>query len=157
MAKEIILYGGYITIVDDDLYEELSLHKWHLSAQGYATTGIYVPKDKTHQIVMHKMILGNYPKGLQVDHINQNKLDNRKSNLRLVNASQNKANVKQRSPDKYKGVYFCNKTNKYSSHIKKDYVKYHLGSFDNAVDAAIAYNKKAMEFFGEFACLNKID
>lgn len=83
--KTIELSDGYLTIVDDEDYEYLNQFNWQHS--NYACRGIRINKKLT-VIQMHRVIM-NAPKGMVVDHINHNKLDNRRSNLRIVTTAEN--------------------------------------------------------------------
>ncbi len=107
-------------------------------------------------VALHRLVM-RAPKGMQVDHINGDRLDNRKSNLRLVSAKQNRRNMatwSTKKSSKYKGVHFCNTTNKFKARIVVDYKKKFIGSYDDEVAAALAYDAKARELFGQHACLN---
>jgi hypothetical protein len=88
---------------------------------------------------------------VELDHINRVRNDNRIENLRPCTHSQNLGNQRPRV-HKYKGVTFCKQTQKWMSQIagKK------IGRFLTIEEAALAYNKKAVEHFGEFAYLNEI-
>lgn len=101
--------------------------------------------------------------GTEVDHINSNPLDNRKSNLRIVTRQQNNWNASKtkvknniKTSSKYKGVYWAGNDNKWRVEITKDCKRYRMGYFKNEEDAARAYNLKASELFGEYAKLNEI-
>ena len=98
------------------------------------------------------------PPGLEVDHINRDKLDNRKSNLRLVTRSQNCANRGnfKNSRSKYKGVRWNKKMGLWEAAIRKDGVITTIGAFDDEVAAASAYNEYARKLWGEYAVLNDI-
>ena len=105
--------------------------------------------------------MGKPPKGYVVDHINGNKLDNRKQNLRFVTQQQNCFNSKRKkphpnskNPSHYKGVSWRNDRNKWRSTITKDGKRIYLGLFENAQDAALAYNKAAKKYHGKYAKLN---
>lgn len=87
----------------------------------------------------------------ELDHINRIKNDNRIENLRPCNHSQNLGNVVPRK-HKYKGVTFCKQTNKWRARLNVC-----LGRYPTIGLAALAYNKAAIEYFGEFAYLNKVD
>jgi len=109
------------------------------------------------------MIIGNPRPGFLVDHINGNRLDNRKSNLRFVTNQQNIFNSQKRqliisggNPSKYKGVTWMTDRNKWRSRITLDGREFHLGVFESEQEAALAYNKAAIKFYGEYANLNKI-
>src|SRR5438445_118466 len=95
MSKLIPIFNSEISaIVDDENFEWLSLHKWHLTEKGYAVCGVYNPiTKKTEKYRMHRMIM-RAKKGQIVDHRNRNKLDNQKSNLRFATRTQNMFNSK---------------------------------------------------------------
>ncbi len=147
-------------LVDDEDYEELSKHTWHLTKRGYAARSYWIPERKTNgTIYMHRAILGT-SKGLDTEHGDQNKLNNQKWNLRPSTRSENMANIRARSGlSKYKGVSFYKRKNMkkpWVAYIKKDYKNHHLGYFATENEAARAYNAKAVELFGEFSSLNEV-
>lgn len=150
--KEIQLTRGMVAIVDDADYERLAKHKWCYATAGYAT------RRANNQIVyMHREIAGAR-QGQYVDHINLNKLDNRRSNLRLCTKQGNQHNQRSRGgSSRYKGVSLRSDTNRYTAYITVDYKKINLGCYDDEVAAALAYNAAAMKYHGEFACLNEIE
>ena len=103
---------------------------------------------------MHREIM-HAPKGMVVDHIDGNSLNNRRSNLRLCTVSQNHQNRRRTyGSSKYKGAWWDKRRNKWVAAItfKGKYI--YLGFFDNEIDAGKAYDRKAAELFGEFAYLN---
>lgn len=109
---------------------------------------------------MHIMLLGKKP-GLDIDHINHNGLDNRRTNLRHVTRQQNMFNSRgyKKRTSIYKGVCQGKKNKKYGrwvSYIKHNGKTIYLGSFTDEVSAAKAYNNAAIEKFGKFACLNNL-
>lgn len=158
MVKEIPLHGKYgegrFAIVDDDDYEILKDYKWYVGTHGYAQRCKY-KNGRTEAILMHRVIL-NARDGELVDHINGNKLDNRKENLRIANQAQNMRNcgIRATNTSGYKGVRFHKASKKWKAEITKDYKNYHIGMFDTPEEAARAYDAKAVELFGEFAKLN---
>lgn len=150
--KTIKLTKGYFTIVDDKDFDVLNKYKWHICA-GYAARLQY-PERK--YIYMHRQILEAHEK--QVDHINYDKLDNRRCNLREATKGQNMANTKLRRTNKsgFKGVTFYKAYKKWAAEITINYKRISLGYFDNKENAAKAYNKAAIKYFGEYARLNPV-
>jgi hypothetical protein len=159
MAKTILLNKNHETLVSDDDYEILNQWKWHLNDKGYAFRRghkcMESKKQKFKTIRMHRLII-NAPDGLDVDHINGNRLDNRRENLRLCTRSQNHQNRTKSTgkSSKYKGVDFRKNRGKWRANIKTLTEFKFLGHFDTEIDAALAYDKAAREHFGEFAKLN---
>lgn len=98
---------------------------------------------------------GETPEGFELDHIDNNSLNDALGNLRVVTRSQNQANCRGRgSQHGYKGVS-CN-GRRWAAKIKIDYKMICLGTFDTKEEAALAYNRKAQEAFGEYARLNVV-
>jgi hypothetical protein len=160
MAKTIALANGKgEAIVDDDDYEYLSQFKWRLN-RGYASHSISMGKRDGKRVFinvqMHRLI-NKTPNGMYTDHLNRDKLDNRKSNLRTCTLSQNQMNhaKRQGAVSKYKGVSFCKQTGKWKSAIRVEGRGITIGRFSLEDDAALAYNDNAKQYFGEFAYLNK--
>ncbi len=152
---EIPLTQGKTALIDIEDFDLISQWKWRLvSGRGnrtnYAKRTLSV-KGKKKVVLMHRFIL-NAPKGIQVDHINGNGLDNRKSNLRLATASQNSINRISKNRTGYRGVKSAK--GKYTARITCKGKVYFLGIFSSAEAAAQAYDKKAIELHGDFAVLN---
>lgn len=160
--KEIKLTKGKFALVDDEDFERINQYKWQAIYK--KDKKIYIAKrsrtkkesDSPVYILMHRQIMNINNSKIQVDHINHNTLDNRRCNLRLCNNSQNNMNKKGRSDNtsEYKGVSFYH--NKFHAEIMVNQKSYRLGSFDTAIEAAKAYNAKALELHKEFAYLNKV-
>lgn len=106
---------------------------------------------------MHRLIL-SLKSGEICDHINGDKLDNRKKNLRVCTSSQNLANrgSQKNSRSGIKGVTFYVRTGKWAANIAFNRKQTFLGYFLSKEEAASAYNQAAIEHHGEFARLNKI-
>lgn len=141
-------------MVDDEDYGWLSEHKWSAGqtiwGQWYAHR-----RSNKHFVKMHRIIL-NAPDGLQVDHINGDGLDNRRSNLRLATSCQNNQNRRSilvGTTSKFKGVSW-HPHGRWQARIRSGIKTYYLGSYDNEEAAARAYDVKARELFGEFARTN---
>jgi hypothetical protein len=154
-VKTIPLPNGQVTLVDDEDFDSLSLFNWYISSKGYVrrnkNAGSRVGRTT---INMARQIL-NAPETHQVDHINNDKLDNRKDNLRLVGNSENSQNkIQSNNSTGYKGVSVHKATGRFVAQIGYNSKRHHLGLFDNAEDAARAYDKVATEFFGSNALLN---
>jgi len=143
-------YGFYVgeAIIDSEDLLKVCDKKW-------CSHGDYVSSGGT---LLHRSILGLNNDSLQVDHINHNPRDNRKSNLRICTGSQNLGNMKVPSNNTsgYKGVSYHKRDEIWMARIRKEGCVFYLGSFANKIDAARAYDKAALECFGEFACLNGV-
>lgn len=147
------LYCGDSTLLDEEDEKRFSRYTWMKNSNGYVIRQIG-KKVK----FLHREIL-DCPEKYQVDHINGNPLDNRKINLRICSKIENSWNRKLNKNSKtgYKGVHFKKNnrgTKKYLARISYFGERIHLGYFYSAEDAANAYNKKAVELYGEFANLN---
>tara|TARA_R110001583_G_C5453918_1_gene391184 strand:+ start:64 stop:663 length:600 start_codon:yes stop_codon:yes gene_type:complete len=166
----------YEKVVEAIKYKNGKPGKWYANnvnpKYGDYTYAFDGPRRKS----IHRIVMGN-PEGMDIDHINGDRLDNRKENLRVCTRSQNSQNKKLRSNSKsgFKGVrhrpehkkkYTSKKTGEtyvIVSKNKKPYQAYirppqsrsiKLGCYATAEEAARVYDKKAIELFGEFAYLN---
>jgi hypothetical protein len=153
-AKRIELTYGKFAIVDAEDYARLTQYKWcavKKSRTCYAKT-LHLNGAILH---MHRMV-ANAPKGLFVDHINHDGLDNRKPNLRLCTELQNLRNKRPKygGTSKYKGVIWSKANKKFRARIYHNGKNIQLGYFINETDASKAYDKAAKKLFGQFAYLN---
>ncbi len=152
---------GKYAIIDDSFYEEFSKHTWYLTGLGYASRSEWNPKTKKGKtIYMHRMVV-NTPVDKQTDHINLNKLDNRKENLRTCTRAENLGHIPLSSHNKsgFKGVSFHKRESglhRWRASISIKNKIHHLGYFFQIEEAAKAYNTKALQLFGKFALLNKV-
>lgn len=136
-----------------DLAVILKFGKWGVKL-GYATTGLLVD-GKIKQIAMHRLIL-NARTGQMCDHINGDRLDNRRSNLRLVTYAENamnrgKSGINRHS--KFKGICF-DKYSGWKATIRPNGKYIHLGYYQDEKQAAKVYDKAAKKYFGKYARLN---
>lgn len=154
-AAMIPITKGVVVIVDRADLNPLSAHRWQLTSNGYAARGggPYRPT-----VLMHRQILG-VPDGLYADHINGDRLDNRRANLRICTAAENARNRRKtgrRCTSEFKGVRELS-AGRWAASIKADGEVNHLGVFQSALDAALAYDRAAISLFGDFAVLNVPD
>lgn len=142
------------TMIDTEDYDKIKEYRFH-KANVSKHSEYFRVKTNDNQY-LHRLIVGKPQKGLYIDHINRNTLDNRKCNLRFVTPSQNGMNRTRykNKTSKYKGVHWDKSRKKWKVEIKLNQVCRHIGRFDNEIDAVMAYNEKAKELFGEYAVLN---
>jgi hypothetical protein len=146
--------ASFIISVED--FERVSKINWHITNQGYIINGKIG--------LLHRWLLG-LVKGDNTkiaDHINNNPLDNRKSNLRITDYIGNNRNKSKQShingnptSSQYKGVSKT-RNNKWKAEIFVDGKHIHLGMYDSEIDAAKVYDEAAVEYFGEFSQTNGI-
>jgi hypothetical protein len=147
--------GGQVLFDAEDA-ELITPHRWARAKSSryteYALTTIRTRSPNT--ISMHRLLLQPGP-GFVVDHINGNGLDNRRVNLRICTHAQNMCNRRKTASasSKWVGVNRIKRTGKWQAKVGKQY----LGVFENELDAARAYNAKAIEVFGDFVRLNEVN
>ena len=146
---------NYEIKVDDDVYEWASKNKWFVTKLGYAIRS-YGGRKNRKTIYLHRMII-NIPSGYVTDHINGNRLDNRRENLRVATRSQNRinSNIQKNNKSGTRGVYYDKHKKRWIVRLYKMRKKMLLASFKNIDEARKAYHNKAIEVYGEFY-LNKI-
>ena len=127
--------------IDKDDLLKIQLYKWGLLSNGYVIARI-----NKKIILLHRLIMGD-KKGQQIDHINHNKLDNRKQNLRWVTNQQNNWNKKS------KGVYYDNtlKSRKWLAAISINGKRMNLGRYKRYEEAERVRRKAEQKYFGKFA------
>jgi hypothetical protein len=158
--KSIELSQGKFAKVDDVDLELLSQYSWWFGSTGYAFCSVWIggPSRKHKNLPMHRLIMGVNNPLILVDHINGDKLDNRRGNLRLSNKSTNSCNRPRTRANTtgYKGVTRHGQCARFISQIRANGKNHYLGLFTTAQEAALAYNKAAKVHFGEFAYLNDV-
>jgi hypothetical protein len=161
--KKIPLRGEYGTgkfaLVDNDDFEKLNEYFWHVVSNSHGHIYVRSGMSPNHKI-MHRLIV-NAKKGEQVDHINHNTFDNRKSNLRICTHAENCQNAYKRKDNSsgYKGVnYYEGNRNKkhWVARIQINGKRVFLGCYKTSIDAAKAYNEAAKNYHGEYALLNHL-
>jgi hypothetical protein len=159
--RRIALTQGKYAIVDPEDFDRLNTYKWHAKrVPGRFYAGRTGPRHKGKPgpvILMHREIL-DVGRGMVVDHINHDGLDNRKANLRPATLAQNSRNRRKVKTaghySKYKGLTWYKSKQKWGAMIMANRKSKFLGYFDDEVEAARAYDVAARELHGEFAALN---
>lgn len=150
--------GTHCILIDTCDLDLVSKHEWHISKQGrryyaYANSNI----NGRRMISMHRLIMG-FPGGLEVDHQDNNGINNRRDNLRLATHEQNNMNkgLQVSNTTGFKGVHFFKRDQNYQVYIDVNKKRIHGGYFDHILDAAKKYNELAIKYHGPFAKLNII-
>lgn len=151
---EIVLYNQKNEVVgktkiDISNVKKVSAHKWCMANTGYAVSQI-----NGTIMLLHKLLTGYN----MVDHIDRNKLNNIMMNLRECTVPENLSNRPKpaNNTSGYKGVSFAKDRAKYNAQIGYNGNRVNLGYFHDKIEAAKAYNRAALKYHGEFACINEI-
>lgn len=155
-VREIELTRGKIALVSAEDYERLSAVKWYAMKDSRSGTFTAARGGGGRFILMHRLIIGDIPEGLEIDHINGDSLDNRRENLRICKHSQNRKNNKkyETNTSGFMGVHFRTERQKWVAMIYADGKRQYLGHYDTPEEAAVAYDEAALRLHGEFATLN---
>lgn len=145
---------GDFALVDDEDQRLIDGYSWRVNSTGYAMA--YYPESNC-EVLMHRLVMGcKKSDGNVVDHINGNKLDNRKENLRVTNQSSNSLNCGAQGSrggnpsSPYKGVYWLKERQCWGTQFRGEYI----GIFYNDRDAAVAYDNAVRKHGDQFARLN---
>lgn len=145
-SRAVPLTDGKYALVDEEDYERVMEYTWGYTKSGYGHNSTL---GRLHRFIM------NCPKGMVVDHINHDTLDNRKSNLRVCTQQQNLMNMKCKGgTSNYKGVSWSNRYKKWLCQIKYNYGNKVIGKYTSEIEAARAYDEAAKKIQGRFAYLN---
>ncbi len=138
--------SGLHVYVDAADYEWLSRYKW------FATSGYAARREGGRTIFMHRQIM-QPPPGMVVDHVDGNRGNNSRSNLRVCTRQENLRNQAKRAGclSQYKGVSYDREHDNWFATIYYDNKSFHLGTFASEIEAARAYDRRAVEVFGPFA------
>ena len=175
MVKEIVCIGGKIALCDDEHYPLLSKFKWYMGSNlavgGYPCCFVWGKNATYKRIFMHQLVAGG---ATNIDHIDQDKMNNQSSNLRIAthqengwNKGRNKTATGKLRATQYKGV--CKIESKTKGirwraqimHVERGAAKgtgkmIYVGYYATEIEAARAYNKKVRELRGEFAWVNPL-
>lgn len=134
-------------VVDEEDYPAVSAYTWSITNKGYW-------RSRKLNITIHRFLIGVVPEGMVVDHINGNKSDNRRVNLRVVTPHQNAMNngISKANTTGKTGVYYRKDRNKWKAGVcyKRKQIWYPK-LFDSYEEAVIARNMLEDKYFGEFA------
>ncbi len=150
--RRIPLTRGKFALVDAANFEWLKQHHWSCRGGGNP----YAARFEKGKIVwMHREIM-HTPEGMVCDHIDGNGVNNLCANLRNCTRADNVHNLSKAAHGSsiYKGVFRIKGTDKWAAKICHQGHRYWLGTFDEEAQAARAYDRKAVELFGEYARLN---
>lgn len=143
--KYLKLTQGKFALVDNDDFDELNKYKWHFDGR-YAAR-----KPITGKIYLHKVIL-RVKSDKEVDHINRNKLDNRKVNLREATHKENNANIKllKTNTSGFRGICWDKSRELWTVGLYINNKRKYLGRFKILSEAIVIYRENALEHFGNY-------
>lgn len=165
---ELKTQNGFTFYIDDEDYEKVAEYHWtgvvsrHRLKNGqYGKIQNYILSDvqkngQRFTLFLHRLLL-NAPPHFWVDHRDGNGLNNHKDNLRFCTNSQNQANrgaIQLNNTSGFNGVTLSKHDKKWRAKIMFHKRRIHLGAYGSAEEAAKAYDKAAIELFGEFARVN---
>lgn len=145
-----IYYKNRLVLIDDcDIAFYKSKH-WFFNG-GYLATQ-FIDKNGNKKIIKYHRLILNPKENELCDHINRNKLDNRRCNLRICTKSQNSFNRLESSLNKsgQKGVHFNTRLQKWIARITENNNRHYLGLFEKKEDAILAYKKAEIIYHGDF-------
>lgn len=133
---------------DIDDWEKLKMYFWRLGKNGYVLTNI--GNNGPEYTAFHMNVI-KCPNGMVRDHINRNRIDNRKVNLRIVTHEVNARNTStpRTNTSGYKGVTYSKTDRKFIAQISVGRKTYHLGRFDTAKEAYVARLSGEEKYFGQ--------
>ena len=154
--KLIPLTQGKVALVDEGDFDWLNQWKWYYH-DGYAARSIYLGRyenGKKHvtTVKMHQAIM----EARMIDHVDNDGLNNQRSNLRLCTATTNQQNRKVNYNKRFKGVSWHKRIGAWAVHIRVNKQLKHIGYYNDELYAAKVYNQMALMYFGKFARLNNV-
>jgi AP2 domain-containing protein len=162
MTIEIRLTQGQTTTIDD-ADADLAQKRWYFMRVGYAARSEKRNGIKSmfylHRVILERILDRPLCDGEYTDHINADKLDNRRANIRIATATQSihntRAHLRRRNKTTHhKGVYYNQRRKTWNARIMNSYQVKHIGAFQSAEAAARAYDYWAIKLHLDFASLN---
>jgi hypothetical protein len=148
----VIEIKNYKVEIDDEDMGRVMAHSWWVSSSPETDGHVICFSTKIGKkiIKLHRFLMGD-PPGMVVDHWDGNRLNNRKSNLRICTVRENNMNIglTGRNKSGYRGVSFSKSNRKWRATISLDKKQLHLGYFDRPDVASAAYEKAADLFYGD--------
>jgi hypothetical protein len=163
---EVPLTRGYVAVIDAADADLVLAYRWHALVTRTAVYAVGRPYPrlpygqrngkKAPKVLLHRFILGMSDDSVEVDHRDQDGLNNRRKNLRLGSRRQNMCNKVKNfgRTSAYKGVCWNKKDGKWQAKIQQNRVTRYIGNFDSETEAALMYDRAAYSYHGEFAVLN---
>lgn len=135
-------------IFDEQFFDKVNCYYWYEDNHGYIVTHL----NSNKHLKLHRLIMDCYDKNIDVDHINHDKTDNRKANLRLCTRQQNMFNkgVTKHNTSGVVGVYYSEKLQRWVAQITVNYKHIHLGVFRSKTQAIQARQNAEIKYFGKF-------
>lgn len=156
-AVEVPCVSSRPMIIDADLAAAFSVARWHIAGGGLSRKGYAARYAGGARLVfVHRLVTRADP-GFEVDHVNGDRLDNRRANLRVCTRAENLRNRRKTDRDttsRFKGVIFIPRWQHWTAVIRADGRAHYLGAHPDEVSAALAYDEQARRLHGAFACLN---
>jgi hypothetical protein len=138
-------------LVDDADFEAVARIRWFRDKKGYVRSSVWTPGIGVGVLLMHRLIL-SAPRGMHVDHINRNPLDNQRANLRLCTRQQNAWNRPSWRPPGLKGTTYEPRYGRWRAQMRLNGRTINLGSYDTQGEAKAVFDRYAREIHGEFFC-----
>ena len=148
---QFVKVGKAFAVVDDEDWDQVRHKNWHLLKTGYAGCNNWID-GRNYGQTMHRMIM-KPRNGFVVDHIDGDKLNNRRANLRVCRHANNCKNAKLSKANKtgFKGVDLHSQNKNFRAQIMVNGKTIHLGCFKTAELAGKAYDAASLKYHGKFA------
>lgn len=145
------------SIIVDDSFEINPEHRWRVDDNGYVCRSRKKFEPGEGQRIYLHHIVAEKKHGQEARHINKNKLDNRRENIKLCSRAEQVINQIRENKTGYRGIRKLSNTRegRWSASVCVGKIRHYLGSYSSPLDAAMAYDRAAEKFHGSYACTNK--